>query len=153
MVKDQFTILAQTRTLLKTSNTDYGAILEKDISYKIPIYQRPYSWKELDIEKFLKTINKGFEENDPVFIGTMQLTEQDANAIVSVIDGQQRLTTFLMIFKAIDWLFPNTLDNRQFSLKWLTTDVSVQDIVQTIARIKYVDSTGSNIMITKTSQE
>ncbi|SDM35970.1 DUF262 domain-containing protein [Kriegella aquimaris] len=124
MSQDQFTILAQTRTLLKTSNPDYGSILENDFNYKIPIYQRPYSWRELDIEKFIKTINKGFEDNDPVFIGTMQLTEQDNNDIVSVIDGQQRLTTFLMIFKAINWLFPHTLDSRQVNSKWLTTDVN-----------------------------
>ena len=123
-LKDQFTILAETRTLLKTANPDYGSILENNITYKIPIYQRPYSWRKLDIEKFIKTINKGFEENDPVFIGTMQLTAKDDNQIVSVIDGQQRLTTFLMIFKAIDWLFPNTLCSRQLDLKWLITDVN-----------------------------
>jgi hypothetical protein len=124
MSKEQFTILAQTRTLFKTSNADYGSILEHDITYKIPIYQRPYSWKELDIEKFVKTINKGFEENDPVFIGTMQLTELDTSGVVNVIDGQQRLTTFLMIFKAIDWLYPSILETKNATLNWLTTDVN-----------------------------
>lgn len=124
MRQNEFTILAQTRTLLKTSNPHYGSILECGASYKIPIYQRPYSWRELDIERFIMSINRGFKESEPVFIGTMQLTEADENNVASVIDGQQRLTTFLMVLKAIDWLFPNTLDRRQVNLKWLKTEVN-----------------------------
>ena len=73
--------------------------------YSIPIYQRPYSWEEKNIKDFLGSIFDAFKEVNeiksetnakPVFFGTIQLDlNKDDNAL-DIVDGQQRLTTFLL---------------------------------------------------------
>ena len=50
--------------------------------YSIPIYQRPYSWEETNAK--------------PVFFGTIQLDLNKDDNTLDIVDGQQRLTTFLL---------------------------------------------------------
>lgn len=79
-------------------------VKEKEM-YSIPIYQRPYSWEEKNIKDFLGSIFDAFKEVNeiksetnakPVFFGTIQLDlNKDDNAL-DIVDGQQRLTTFLL---------------------------------------------------------
>lgn len=70
--------------------------------YNIPIYQRPYSWEEKNIKEFLESIFDAFKEVNnknakPVFFGTIQLDRNKENKnILDIVDGQQRLTTFLL---------------------------------------------------------
>ena len=70
--------------------------------YSIPIYQRPYSWEEKNIKDFLESIFDAFKEVNnknakPVFFGTIQLDRNKENKnILDIVDGQQRLTTFLL---------------------------------------------------------
>ena len=70
--------------------------------YNIPIYQRPYSWEEKNIKDFLESIFDAFKEVNnknakPVFFGTIQLDRNKENKnILDIVDGQQRLTTFLL---------------------------------------------------------
>ena len=74
--------------------------------YRIPIYQRPYSWEEKNIKDFLESIFDAFKEVNekkcktnakPVFFGTIQFDRNKENKnILDIVDGQQRLTTFLL---------------------------------------------------------
>ena len=70
--------------------------------YNIPIYQRPYSWEEKNIKDFLESIFDAFKEVNnknakPVFFGTIQFDRNKENKnILDIVDGQQRLTTFLL---------------------------------------------------------
>ena len=78
--------------------------------YSIPIYQRPYSWEEKNIKDFLGSIFDAFKEVNeiksetnakPVFFGTIQLDlNKDDNAL-DIVDGQQRLTTFMLFLDLI----------------------------------------------------
>lgn len=77
-------------------------LLEKDDVFEIPQYQRAYSWTILhcgklwqDIESF---IDSGAE--DPYFFGTIIVDCSTQNHL-SLIDGQQRTTTFLLLLKAL----------------------------------------------------
>ena len=80
-------------------------------SYRIPIYQRPYSWEEKNIKDFLESIFDAFKEVNkkdcktnakPVFFGTIQLdrNKEDKNTL-DIVDGQQRLTTFLLFLDVL----------------------------------------------------
>ena len=80
-------------------------------SYRIPIYQRPYSWEEKNIKDFLGSIFDAFKEVNeiksetnakPVFFGTIQLdrNKEDKNTL-DIVDGQQRLTTFLLFLDVL----------------------------------------------------
>lgn len=73
--------------------------------YSIPIYQRPYSWEEKNIKDFLGSIFDAFKEVNeiksetnakPVFFGTIQLDLNKDDNTLDIVDGQQRLTTFLL---------------------------------------------------------
>ena len=73
--------------------------------YSIPIYQRPYSWEEKNIKDFLESIFDAFKEVNeiksetnakPVFFGTIQLDRNKDDNTLDIVDGQQRLTTFLL---------------------------------------------------------
>ena len=77
---------------------------EKEM-YSIPIYQRPYSWEEKNIKDFLESIFDAFKEVNekksetnakPVFFGTIQLDLNKDDNTLDIVDGQQRLTTFLL---------------------------------------------------------
>lgn len=122
---DNFNIKSYTYTLFKTDTTE--GILSRNTNYIIPIYQRPYSWKEEQIEEFINEIFTGFwgeGKPQPIFIGTMQLSEKkyiDENEYEQyIIDGQQRLSTFLILFKVLKIRY-NTI---KLDLDWLETRVN-----------------------------
>ena len=78
--------------------------LENQQRFVIPEYQRGYSWDITqcdklwqDVEAFIET-----EANDPYFFGTIIVDCSDTdNNKFSLIDGQQRTTTFLLLLKAM----------------------------------------------------
>lgn len=72
-------------------------------TYVVPIYQRPYTWEESNINDFLNDINV---ENDGYYIGNVLLIDKiDQNypniKLQEVVDGQQRLTSIALILMAI----------------------------------------------------
>ena len=75
--------------------------------FLIPDYQRPYSWEREqcetlwdDILSFAFPLDHAFDANsDRYFLGTI-LTYQNSSYENEVIDGQQRLITFLLMLRA-----------------------------------------------------
>lgn len=77
--------------------------LEEDAIFVIPEYQRPYSWGIENCDKLWQDIVE-FSENkskDNYFFGTIIVNCQDNDTRYELIDGQQRTTTFLLLFKAL----------------------------------------------------
>jgi uncharacterized protein with ParB-like and HNH nuclease domain len=129
--KGQFNITAKTYTLMFNEQENGATILGNNINYIVPIYQRPYSWSEEQIKKFIGDIFLSYWGNDhqiicdPLFIGTMQLSEFNiAKNEYQVIDGQQRLSTFLILFKVLQIEFPNCQVLSKINLNWLRTKVN-----------------------------
>ncbi len=120
-----FSIKAKTCTLKLKSQEDGDTILGKNVKYVIPIYQRPYSWKEEQIRKFISDIFNSFwgtdgdSESEAMFIGTMQLSDAK-----EIIDGQQRLTTFLLLLKVLKQNYPDCSQLKDITLDWLNTKVN-----------------------------
>ncbi|EJP24273.1 PF03235 family protein [Lachnoanaerobaculum sp. ICM7] len=88
--------------------------------YSIPIYQRPYSWEEKNIKDFLTSIFDAFKEVNeekckanvkPVFFGTIQLDHNKDDNTLDIVDGQQRLTTFLLF---LDLLQRNEIHPKEY---------------------------------------
>ena len=106
-VANSFSINANTCTLKHNSQKNGDTIFGRNAKYVIPIYQRPYSWTDEQVRKFLSDIfssywgNEGNIVEEPMFIGTMQLSEKNGNNEQDIIDGQQRLTTFLVLLKIL----------------------------------------------------
>lgn len=77
--------------------------LKKGVSFIIPEYQRAYSWEVKQCDKLWQDIEDfilaGAE--DPYFFGTIIISCEDKDNKLNLIDGQQRTTTFILLFKAL----------------------------------------------------
>ena len=79
------------------------AVFQPDTHYRVPIYQRPYSWGEFELRRLLEELQQAVKTGESFFMGTMQLSEPIplcANGKLKaydIIDGQQRLTTFMLL--------------------------------------------------------
>lgn len=71
--------------------------------YSIPPYQRGYKWDTKDIERLLKDINE-FSPNEDLdlFYCLQNITLVECKDYFNVVDGQQRLTTLIVILSYLD---------------------------------------------------
>ena len=65
--------------------------------FKIPRFQRPYSWSTEEVESFWDDII--LEKTENYFIGSM-VVYQIRKPYFGIVDGQQRLTTITLILSA-----------------------------------------------------
>ena len=69
---------------------------------EIPSYQRPYSWEEKEVSQLLNDIEESIKKNKKWFLGplfTSSFSFDDQK--VDILDGQQRLTTIVLILRCI----------------------------------------------------
>lgn len=83
--------------------------------YKIPNYQRPYIWVDEQVEKLWEDILEAYvnKENN-YFLGsiiTVQPRENKNSPYVDVVDGQQRMTTLMILFCVLRDLYPSINEN------------------------------------------
>ncbi len=85
--------------------------------YQIPIYQRPYQWTEENCEKLLDDLLSSYEcyKESDYFCGSLVLiaidTDSETNAkTYDVVDGQQRLSTFILLAKVLVTLYDKDLN-------------------------------------------
>ncbi len=88
-------------TNFKTENNTYRKLIGNGLTYRIPRFQRDYSWTDDEWEDLwvdiLGTIQ---EDGEPAhYMGYLVLQSQDEKNF-DVIDGQQRLTTLTLIVLA-----------------------------------------------------
>ena len=95
---------------MKATEARFVEFLEKSPQFVIPIYQRTYSWTERECRQLWNDILRT-GSNDAIaahFVGSIvyiqkglyQVARQSA---LLVIDGQQRLTTVMLILEALAW--------------------------------------------------
>ncbi|WP_187936143.1 DUF262 domain-containing protein [Helicobacter pylori] len=88
--------------------------LKKGLYHQIPIYQRPYQWTEENCEKLLDDLffNYEYDRESDYFCGSLVLVKSDPNSkteTYDIVDGQQRLSTFILLAKVLADLY-NGLD-------------------------------------------
>lgn len=89
--------------------TIFGLFADKKSDFLIPDYQRPYAWEDTECQTLWEDIfNFAFPENnrdnfnsdnDEYFLGPIVTFKNDSNKM-EVIDGQQRLTTLMLLLRA-----------------------------------------------------
>ncbi len=94
--------------------------------YQIPDYQRPYQWTEKNCEKLLDDLFSSYEyyKESDYFCGSLVLiaigTDSETNATTyDVVDGQQRLSTFILLAKVLATLYNNEVLNNKTSKDFL----------------------------------
>ncbi|GAA8107399.1 DUF262 domain-containing protein [Helicobacter pylori] len=89
--------------------------LKEELYYQIPIYQRPYQWTEENCEKLLDDLFFNYEDDreGDYFCGSLVLVKSDPRSkteIYDIVDGQQRLSTFILLAKVLATLYSERLD-------------------------------------------
>ncbi|MFA4809570.1 DUF262 domain-containing protein [Helicobacter pylori] len=89
--------------------------LKEELYYQIPIYQRPYQWTKENCKKLLDDLFEDYEEDreSDYFCGSLVLVKSDPNSkteTYDIVDGQQRLSTFILLAKVLADLYNDCLD-------------------------------------------
>lgn len=98
---------------------------DKSADFLIPDYQRPYAWEENECQTLWDDIfdfafpenNKdNFRGSDEYFLGAI-VTYKNERGQSEVIDGQQRLTTLLLLLRAFYDRFENMEDQPSIDMR------------------------------------
>lgn len=128
-------------------NVDQKTIMllfsDKKSDFLIPDYQRPYGWEEEQCQTLWDDIfSFAFPENDcdkfngneEYFLGSI-VTFENENKKKEVIDGQQRLTTLMLLLRAFYVKFGNMQDQNSKSTReriaqclWKTDEFGQADL-------------------------
>jgi len=96
-----------------TENLRFGDLISRRVPFEVPRYQRSYAWDEEEIKEFLQDITELYEAriaNPPnhmshFFGGIVSVNRQVGGTthgrIYDIVDGQQRLATFMLTTCAI----------------------------------------------------
>ncbi|WKX02770.1 DUF262 domain-containing protein [Candidatus Mycoplasma mahonii] len=76
-------------------------IICSEYSFLIPTYQRAYTWTDDNVGIFLQDIKDRVKDKKDHYVGSLALAIDNKNKLMRIIDGQQRITTSLLIIKAI----------------------------------------------------
>ncbi len=79
-------------------------LFNRDFFYRIPEYQRPFSWEEDNFIDLIDDLIEAEKEQE-YFLGTLVLHKKDG--IFDVVDGQQRLTTLMILFACLRDIIDN----------------------------------------------
>ena len=115
-IKECFEIKSRTVSLINQNSAN--CIFSKNIRYRIPIYQRPYSWGENEIRRLFEDLKQALVGDEPIFMGTMQVSapiplKPDASIVAyDLIDGQQRISTLLLLLSVLGRKISNKTDFR-----------------------------------------
>ncbi len=83
-------------------------VVGNDTYYQIPIYQRPYQWGKEQCEELLNDLFENYEDHgeDDYFCGSLVFIQSDKDNKTDIVDGQQRLSTFILLAKVLATLYP-----------------------------------------------
>ncbi|WP_120806256.1 DUF262 domain-containing protein [Helicobacter pylori] len=116
--------------------------------FSIPVYQRNYTWEEENCEKLLQDIVSISQNKKTHFMGSITYIlhhiddEKSLKKLQEfvIIDGQQRVTTIMLLLKAIETKIPNeeikkeidgllNLSGQKLRLKPIKSDKEAFDLV------------------------
>lgn len=117
--------------------SDDGKNIDGQLS--IPEYQRPYCWQDQQLVQLLTDIRtqKELSSHLPYYLGSLIL-HQDGDKL-NIIDGQQRITTLLLIasllqqdqtlllINSLEYEHPISQQQIKLNLKWLQSCFSEQE--------------------------
>lgn len=76
-----------------------GKLLSQDFFFRVPEYQRPFSWDADNFDDLIDDLT-GASKDQEYFLGTIVLHQRDSKNF-DVVDGQQRLTSLLILLACL----------------------------------------------------
>ena len=76
----------------------------------IPPHQRDYAWTDEEVEQLFSDLEAAYRDSAEYFLGTIVAIENKTTGELSIVDGQQRMTTTYLLLAAIrDYLDSNEI--------------------------------------------
>jgi len=74
------------------------------LNLQIPKYQRPYTWGKNNVDKMIEDFHEFLEkaQYEEYYMGSLILHHDDEKEEYNIIDGQQRITTLMLLSKLLD---------------------------------------------------
>ena len=95
-------------------------LVSEDKFYQIPDFQRPYSWDKDNVSDLIDDLLTAYVEHKQsqdqdkrYFCGSLVLVENEKDCRLDVIDGQQRITTFVIISCVLRDIYYEELKEKQ----------------------------------------
>lgn len=99
---------------IKDLFSQHGEVLD------IPHYQRPYSWEEGQVQTLIDDIVEAWSKNKKAYL-VGNLIFHHENEKLNIVDGQQRMITFALIFHALHKL---EVSKKNFASGFLEQEIS-----------------------------
>ena len=122
-----------------------GKIFSSDYFFKIPYYQRPFAWDEDNFNRLIDDLISAIGEQQ-YFLGTLVLHKKDDKGNYDVVDGQQRLTSLLILTACLRDLIDDAKFKSQLQSKIIQEENKV-DGIPAKARIEVKDRSIFNEMV------
>lgn len=110
-------------------------LINSDYSFLIPTYQRVYSWDSENIGIFLQDILDRSKDKQTHYLGSLAIAFDGKNKLLRLIDGQQRITTSLLLIKA--------MINKFETSRGLTMPKELENLKEKLDS-KYINSAGQH---------
>ena len=102
---------------IQTDMLTVGDYLAQTKEIRVPEYQRSYAWTDDEVSQLWEDFLDSMDNKQPdYFIGPIVVKTASVGATVEVIDGQQRLTTVLIIIGVLQRIFRTNGDPQRATL-------------------------------------
>lgn len=99
----------------KPESQTISKVFSCDEIYKIPDYQRQYSWNNEQLEALWSDLYEAYKNKDNgqdcYFLGSIVVVN-NGDGYLDLIDGQQRLTTLMIMMSVINKTYPKLNDGK-----------------------------------------
>ena len=122
--------VAETKNKMKNldgKTIPIGTLLSQQFFFRVPEYQRPFSWDTDNFDDLIDDVVSASKDQD-YFLGTVVLHHREDKGHYDVVDGQQRLTSFLILFACLRDL----VENKDFKTALQTKILQQKNVVDGI---------------------
>ncbi|MDR0634190.1 MAG: DUF262 domain-containing HNH endonuclease family protein [Azoarcus sp.] len=138
-------------TNFKTENNTFRKLIGNGLTYRVPRFQRDYSWAVEEWEDLWRDLSATLEEDKTAHYMSYLVLQSTDDKTFDVIDGQQRLTTISIIVLAVLKNLQRLVDagsdadaNRRRMEQIRQTHVGYLDPVTLVARPKLTLNRNNN---------
>ncbi|GAA8795217.1 DUF262 domain-containing protein [Helicobacter pylori] len=103
----------------------YQILVDSEYFYQVPDYQRPYVWDKDHLGALIDDLVGSYTNNkeDEYFCGSIVIAENPKDKRWDVVDGQQRLTSFIILACTILRLYKHRLEQKSIDfIEWSIYD-------------------------------
>ena len=104
--------MEDSKNIFTPENKSISEIFNSDKIYRIPNFQRPYSWKNEQLDELWDDLYSAYQNKQNMyFLGSIVVVDNIGEAYQDLIDGQQRITTLMILFNVLLRNFSNINSN------------------------------------------